>query len=624
MNKKRIVFTVLVLLLVLMPLILAAENSTDTSLSPEDKARECLQTKLADTTCSDLNFEEKVYTVLATGDCISELKADSDDGKCWPKDNCNVLDTSKAVVALQHVFDDGVDDAKEWLIAQNMTTGNTLNWFLQIESTSPTTCTIDYDGSSHAISIGEDRKISSGAGSCLGLTPDAYWLSISSDCYDKQFNITCDQSFLTSTFFQTAGSQVIHLSRETNEESANGEITETISSYCFKASEGSNTCDYDSSLWATLALTGTTYETKAFIPYLVANVDTSASAGILSEAFLYYMTSDYEEELLQKQKSDSYWDASGDRLFDTSLAISVFGTSNSKVTDAVEWVVSKQGTEGCWNDGIRDTAMVLHFLWPQRHLSDGSEIEETCVDSGYSCTTDAECDTADILDSSEFFCSNTYRVCCKSSGEEELSCKDQGGTLCSSENEQCEGSSDVRDFADYSYTKICCLSSCEEKEEEEGGDHFCEDQTGYYCLSSCGDGYTESYDYECSDVTKYCCVEESGGSLWWLWLLILLIILVVLGIVFRDRLQPYYDEHVQPLVIKIKNKFGKGGSPSVNAGQRSPMGRRPMPGRMPMRSGPRAILPPSGQRRPPTQGSPKPRSNNDIDDVLNKLRDMGK
>jgi len=96
-------------------------------------------------------------------------------------------------------------------------------------------------------------------------------------------------------------------------------------------------------------------------------------------------------------------------------------------------------------------------------------------------------------------------------------------------------------------------------------------------------------------------------SLWWIWLLIILIILVVLAIIFRNRFRNYY--------YKIKSKFTKTkpGAPGYQFGKPT---LRPIQRRIT----PRRILPPSS--RNPLR--PAPKKSSEIDDILKKLKDMGK
>jgi len=128
----------------------------------------------------------------------------------------------------------------------------------------------------------------------------------------------------------------------------------------------------------------------------------------------------------------------------------------------------------------------------------------------------------------------------------------------------------------------------------------------------CNDGEKE-LTYECDYSSQSCCTPETKNrSLWWVWLLIILIVLTGLAIVFRDKLKDFY--------MKYKMKKSKGPP-------RGPPGRRPrmppvgMPQRRP--GPPRKILPLRGppRRRPPAPAQRKPK---EIDDVLKKLKEMGK
>ena len=84
--------------------------------------------------------------------------------------------------------------------------------------------------------------------------------------------------------------------------------------------------------------------------------------------------------------------------------------------------------------------------------------------------------------------------------------------------------------------------------------------------------------------------------------MLILIILIIVAIIFRDRLRPYY--------YKLKSKFGKS-----KPGPKAPPRFSPRPG------APRRILPPSSRHSPVRR--PVKRSG-EIDDVLKKLKEMGK
>lgn len=604
MEKKRVLLCALLLFVILMPVIFAADNETDTetetTISVEQLARQCITDRIEEKTCSQLTFEEKVYAVLSTGRCSSELQSSSSASGCWPNTGCDVVSTSKAILALNSV---GVSttSAESWLLTKNITTSN-LDWYLQIESTEASTCTINYDDRDYTFQIAEDKKLSSGAGTCLTLSAGDYWLRISESCYNKEFTISCDKSFLTSTFFQKTGSSTIHISDEIQEDSAGGELVESVVSYCF-ADDGS--CDYESSLWAAYALESIDFDLEDFIPYLVANVD--SSSGILSEAFLYFLTGDYRNELLSLQKTSGYWDESRDRIFDTSIAISAFGATDERVSKAIEWLEEEQGEDGCWS-GIRDTGIVLYFVWPKMFDSGtGTTSKSSCTDAGFYCLPSADCGDTDLL--SDYSCAG-IRSCC-SVGVDLESCSEQDGTLCDYATEMCDGDK-LYDYSDFSEDNICCIGECVPRQES--GSYECEDY-GYTCMSSCGDGY-EEVNYECGSY-DYCCQEKSG-SWFWIILLVILIILVALGIIFREKLQPYFNK-IKPYIDKIKSKFSKKSLPSVKTGRPRPIGRG-----LPSRMNQRTILPPSAQKRPTGPKPTRPKSSSDIDDVLKKLKDMGK
>ena len=101
---------------------------------------------------------------------------------------------------------------------------------------------------------------------------------------------------------------------------------------------------------------------------------------------------------------------------------------------------------------------------------------------------------------------------------------------------------------------------------------------------------------------------DEGGKAW-VWILIILIILVILGIVFKDQLRE----------LMFRMKSGGKKSPPKGGPRRPgfPFPRKPMrsPGSMP----PRRPMPP---RKPMPR--PANKGKRELDDVLGKLRDMGK
>ncbi len=217
---------------------------------------------------------------------------------------------------------------------------------------------------------------------------------------------------------------------------------------------------------------------------------------------------------------------------------------------------------------------------------------------------------------------------------------------------------------EYSDTYLCCLGECEEGESIGG----CVDNGGVCEPVECGKGYVQSYSYDCEYFGDICCMldkDKKGGPNVLFWILIVLVILASVAIIFRKKLMEYW--------FKIKSKFGKKkptpskrgplGMPSLPSSSLRrrirprrilPISRRPplKPGtssRPPLRPGmrPRPIFPlkpetPSKTKIPEkksseklesskekkssekTKPSSKSKKTSELDDVLKKLKDIGK
>ena len=190
MKKKVFLFSILILFLILiLPFTFAAQEDIDNAFA-------CLEDKIDEKKCEGLSTSEKIFSILATGRCKSELNTIADADGCWPDGNCDLKTTAQALLALEKT------STENWLFEQNGTPSE-ITWFLQIEITGAdsSACKITYDESDYNIEIGEDKKINSAAGSCLSLSSPGYWLEISSNCYDEEFEISCDEGFLTNLLF---------------------------------------------------------------------------------------------------------------------------------------------------------------------------------------------------------------------------------------------------------------------------------------------------------------------------------------------------------------------------------------------------------------------------------------
>ena len=582
-QSKGLLF--LCLFLVLSLSLIAAQNETEQG--KVDKAYQCLTDKVSGK-CSSLSSEEKAFSALATGNCRSDLPGDS-------KFKTDVKYTSQAILAM-----DGNSDGEAWLVSRNATPTE-LVWFLEIEASEPASCSVQYSGQSYTVNIDENKKLSSNAGSCLVLAQDNYWLRVSPLCYGIEFSVSCNQNFLTTLLFKKSTSLTIYVSKKTSSAASGGTTKEKVESYCF--AQGSS-CNYEASLWAALVLDSRGKDVSAYLPYLITLAD--ENQRFLPEAFLYALTAntEFKVSLLSKQKSSQWWMESGDKFYDTALALYPLQSETpQEKTNAKTWLLDVQDVNGCWENNIRNTAFILASIWPKQigGGAGGTELPN-CEDSGYYCTTTAACE-GEIL--SEFDCPSLYKCCTNPAVIE--TCSEIGGDICSS-NQRCTGGTSL-DASDLGTGEICCVGgSCNTGQEISD----CEFNSGICRTGGCADNEQEAL-YSCNIGGDICCVQKTGGkSYWWIWVLLILIILIVLGIIFRNRLRMFW--------FRMKS----GGKPTPGPPRYPPYPpagyQRPLMQRVPER---RILMPIQQSLRRPV-AMVKSGAQKELDEVLRKLKEMGK
>jgi len=632
MSKKRVLIlaSFLILSLFLIAFISAADdnstNITGSIAGTTDAAYSCLKTQVNDKIDETKTTEELAFSLLALGydaDMQSKLVVKLEDLKsenadCWPSvagGTCTLKDTAQVLLAYDHIGKD-TSEIKNWLTNQTMAPKD-LTWFIQIETDNRSKCTIKYDGTSHSITIDENKMITGSAGSCLRSSTNG-WLQVDSGCYSKDFDISCDDNFLVApTYKRTSSSSTsptYYLTSSTQSQAQNGLVTLQIDSLCFK--QGSS-CNYEGSLWASLAVDKEDSSFKDYIlPYLITL--SADNEKYLPSSFLYALT-DYNEyltELANLQSTQGYWKISDSKrlYYDTAIALIGLGGSSEQAANAKNYLLqaSVQTKEGCWNgNNIRDTAFLLYSLDPKTaRIATGAK---TCSDyssSGYSCITSTACNNINGTQQ-PYSCSNFGTICCSKSSVQTETCSAKGGVRCSSD-ERCTG-----ELTSALGTTSCCLDGrCEQVIS--GGELSACEQEGYSCMIQC-DNTQEEYPLACSaDSGGICCspkAQTSSSSSWWIWLLIILIILLVLAIVYRDQVKMWW--------FKIKNKFSKSNAP-MQPPRQLPPGARPMYPFQPRRIVP-GMMPPRGPMpfgmRPQPRPFPKEK---ELDDTLKKLREMGK
>ncbi len=603
MKKTEAVLITFLLVFSLISLVISAENDSNNSEGSSDnppptskieKGFQCLEDKAGD--CSGLSVQELSYTVLASPEniydiCLNELKSRKSENNFG-----SVRDTALATLALQHSGED-TTALEEWLLTKTQTPTD-LIWYLQQDSNEAAECHIGYNSNDYTIYISEDKKIDSDAGPCLTRAQSNFWLEVSPDCYGDTITVSCSQNFITSLLYRNINSPTIYVLEGTQGGAQNSGQTETvINSKCF----GDSSCNYEATAWATLALIKSGHNVEEYIPYLIALADTNK--GYLPESFIYMITNyeEYATKLMELRKLGNYWEAENtayNKHYDTALAILGIGNSNSvQVQESKDWLFFAQDSNGCWQNNVRDTAMVLWALVGRPGMTSGGTIT-LCSEGGFYCIPTAECPTAE--QKGNYNCASLSTTCCET--ENLKTCSEYGGSVCSSDQE-CQGNQ--RNSLDA--IDSCCTGSCVEISAETE----CEENY-YSCVSSCSDSQ-EQVSLTCNQGDICCKTKaqtDSTGISGWIWVLSILI-LIVLGVILWIK-----RESVKLLWFKMRSKFRKDkGGPKPALGPGGP--RPPFP---PRRGPPGSMLP--QQRRPmpprPSQGKP-PASKTSVFDELKKL-----
>jgi hypothetical protein len=570
----------------------SADAQQDTTKTKD--AFDCLEEKADD--CSSLTTQEIALTILATPDnifdtCVAELESRKSSNH-WG----NIKDTSLAILALKHAGKD-TEPAEKWLISQNRTPTE-LTWYLQQDSNEASECHISYDSKDYTINVAENKKIDSNAGSCLTRAQSNFWLEVSTNCFDEEFSIECDKNFIATLLYKNRQSSTIYVLEGTESAPAFGSIKLNVKSKCF----GSGSCDYESTAWATLALLETGHNVEAFIPYVIAMSDTNER--YMPEAFIYSLTNydDYATKLIVNQKLGNYWEAkssANNKYYDTALALLALGSSSSEqITKARDWLLFSQGSNGCWQNSVKETAIILWALEGRSGRDPDGGGVTYCSQANYFCIPSADCPTTEDV-GNNYFCASLSDTCCIN--ENLKTCSEYNGEQCAADK-ICVGNS--RRSLD-SLSGDCCTGTCQDRPTETE----CESNF-YTCMDACSDFQESVSTYSC-DGAEVCCrtktTDDPSGLSWWVWVLIILIIavLVALGYIYREKLKLFWFQ----IKTRFKKDKRKGGRPAA-PGPRGP----PRPG-----------FPPTRRLRPPV--APMKRRNYDrrdpaMSDTFKKLREM--
>ena len=414
--EKRVIGVFLVTIILLGVFVIAQENETEENIGRSnvvddsgdkiDKAYQCLEDQIGKKDKGSLSLSEAIFSILALGgkdkleDIIKDNKRSGED--CWPKNGCTIKDSAQVLLAYDRIGKD-TENIESWLLskAQN---AKELTWYIEIDiqNHAASECTIKYDNLDRKINIRDDMGLSGDAGRCLSIGYGGYWLKINDNCLDSEFEVSCDQNFVTALAYQRGTSGTIFVSSETSSSASLGTTNEKVNSKCFSSGGGgTGSCDYEGTLWAAVALEKSGNDVSAYIPYLLALSDTNQQ--YFPSTFLYVLTGGEDQsEIIQKQKTGGFWEIIGgeNRFYDTSLAMfALSGTGAGEIENAKSYLIRVQTKDGCWNNNnIRDTAFVLYSGWGRSiggrgGGGDGGLV--SCEEANYYCENRFRCSEAD-------------------------------------------------------------------------------------------------------------------------------------------------------------------------------------------------------------------------------------
>ena len=111
-------------------------------------------------------------------------------------------------------------------------------------------------------------------------------------------------------------------------------------------------------------------EITPYIPYLTAMADEQENSKYLPYAFLFKidgLATDYLSGFLSLQKLNKYWEVSGNKFYDTAIALLALQTGTyQQATNAKAYLMTQRSTtgdnDGCWTS---DTSLILYSAWPK-------------------------------------------------------------------------------------------------------------------------------------------------------------------------------------------------------------------------------------------------------------------
>lgn len=457
---------------------------------------------------------------------LEYVKSQEDTTKhCWPKTGCKIKDTAFALWTLKDFGEDTT--LGEDYLRSSMTAALRDNWFLEVVTSNNGTCKISYTRGDTNV----EKTVHVNQGrfpGCTGSFPNTFFNL--NTCLENnllnnnpsiELDINCNElgpSTILSVIYNSGSNYYIIKEATTSRDNI------IIENGCFGTTAGSS-CNFEAALYTNWILSTIGSDITTLL-WLRNNYDRLKP---LDNALMYLTAQGpLREQFITDLKPLQKNDGSFNRLvFETAFAILALRESqnNQEADAAVNWLKTKQSSDGSWENNLLKTALVLYAAFPDVIVSlppitGGEPPTGICGDgicnsenneNSQNCPTDCPSEVTEVC--------VVNGVCEISAGEDGINCSQD----CSCGDGLCDASE----------SSSSCPSDCEEEEP----------------AAFCGNGVlegTEECDIDPTTETGEdsacpgrcqadCTCLQKKGFPWWITIVIVLLLIVAIIFYIKTR-----------------------------------------------------------------------------------------
>ena len=417
-----------------------------------------------------------------------------------------ITDSALAILALEASGRD-TSMEKEWLKNAIIEARVSGDWLIQV-NTDEGECTINYQDREKSITFIDGKAVE---------CSNNYWIDIKR-CLTSQ--LSAYEEFLVDCNEVTGNPEISLLYREGDNyrimpRQGSIRTTLTLESGCFGDTKDSTRCDFISSAFASWVLTSLGENDIYTHAYLTSNIEDRVDHYAL--VYLITLEDSYADWLIEKQALSGSWDSDVYRTGLSVLALRQSSSYKEEVDNAVEWLGTKQNSDGSFGSSqtaLEDTAMVLYGV---SGVPGGSNGLQQPPGSGYCgdlvVNEDEECDASynnngELLEGDTDDCLISER-CVEPGRSNECTCQTISEPECSLDipcdsgyeciRGECQLLAECERDSDCDSGEICSGGVCGERKECTS-DRDCD--LGKECVQN-----------SCEDIPGYCfddsdCLEE--------------------------------------------------------------------------------------------------------------------